>query len=518
MKQDFEPYIESSQAEAIQSQPNPAYYVIGGLIGLFVMIVIAVSFSQVRHWSFVPISVCCIFLSPMVFVWLIGKRNSFDPLCLSTLVLTHLLVVTPLIHLIVGDYGELLPLEGDRNSLMGKVMIICVAGLFCFFAGYSLSLGKRFADSIFSRPAVPSVGRLDFCVVLMLVFAFLAYAYALIVYSGAVRGDFETRYSFTQGKALLFLLVDMIPSAILFWVLSKIIKIKSVSANMNVLLRGAIISRFFIALLIIIAFVGLRGSRSLIMIHILWAVGIYHFLVKRVRASTMVISFLLLLWPLHVYSLYKSFGTQGLYAAFNPAERERLEKRAGRSMLGTIVGDLGRMNVWMFVKQEIDAGNYPLRWGKTYVAAVVTVIPHKIWPSRPNGMNEVITDMRAGRGAYAGMSEKTTMIAGLVGEAYANFKWHGVLFAFFSWGIVIKFMKSLVDRWENDPMLVFLLPVLIYMSVSIVSGDTMTLVFSLVKFLGPSFIVVWFSRIKVNLPDYNFDYQANEFSSQQEND
>jgi hypothetical protein len=172
------------------------------------------------------------------------------------------------------------------------------------------------------------------------------------------------------------------------------------------------------------------------------------------------------------------------------------------------------MNVWMYIKQEIDAKNYPLQWGRTYVAAVVTLVPRVIWSSRPNGMNEVITDMRAGQGTYAAMSEKTAMVGGLVGEAYANFAFIGVMLAFFVWGIIIKLMKSLVDRWRNDPLLVFLLPVLIFMSISIVSGDTMVLVFSFVKFLGPSFIAVWLSRIKVNLPDYDFDYQNNEFPSQ----
>jgi hypothetical protein len=196
--------------------------------------------------------------------------------------------------------------------------------------------------------------------------------------------------------------------------------------------------------------------------------------------------------------MYKLYGPTAISAIFSAEQRAKFEKRAGFGLLGTFMGDLGRMHVWMYVKQEIDSDRYPLQFGRTYLAAALGVIPRAIWPTRPYGMSEVLTDMRAGRGAYKAAFEKSAMIAGLIGESYANFGILGPFLGMFFYGVIMRVLKTLMNRLSEDPLIAFLLPMITFSAISVFGADAGGVVYSVLKFLGPAVLAVWLSRVETD--------------------
>jgi hypothetical protein len=387
-------------------------------------------------------------------------------------------------------------IEGDDRALLGRTIAMCLIGLIPFFLGYMLKIGEKLSIKIFGRPAEISLPRLRTALTFMFIISVTAWLYYYIRFRGAIT--WETRQSASAGLGVLMMLTDMVCAAALLWATYKVIlKREQTGLDLGAKERVGLFGSFFIAMLVVLVSLGYRGSRALVLIHMMWAGGIYHFAVKRIRAVTILLIFICLLPVLHFYTLYKSYGMAGFRAIFNPAERASMEETASRSFIGTITGDMGRMPVWMFMKQEIDAGRYPLQWGRTYLMAFVTLVPRRIWPSRPYGINEVITDMETGKGTFASLYQKTTRIAGLPGEAYANLGFMGVMLMFFVWGVVIRMVKTITDRWRSDPLLAFLLPPIIFFAVTFVMGNSDVFVQNFVRFMAPSVLAVWYSRMKI---------------------
>ncbi|MGA1979152.1 MAG: hypothetical protein ABSG99_01110 [Sedimentisphaerales bacterium] len=480
--------------------PSVMHYLLGAVVGALVMMGVYVAYPAIHHWAFFPLALNAIILFPVLFTWLIGKRDTFDPLGLACLQLVQFGVVSALLCLGTGIYGPLL-IQPDAKDLLGQVAVIYLLTLVPFFLGYKIRLGESLGQRIFSKPKVVSFERLRLAIVIMIICSILARVYAVVRYGGVLGTTFERTQSFGTGKGVLLMIADTLCTALVLWFAYGIAVMRE-RGQLTSVVRTRILTKALVVVALIVLIVGLRGSRSIIVIYVLWVGGIYHFLVKRIKAVTVLAVFICFLPLLHGYAMYKSYGLKAIGAIFSAEERARFEKPQGPGLLGTVIGDLGRMNVWMYVKQEIDSGRYPLQFGRTYFAAALGVIPRAIWPTRPYGMSEVITDMRTGRGAYAAAFEKTSMVAGLIGESYANFDIFGPFLGMFFYGVILRALKTLMDRRSEDRLIAFLLPMIVYFVLAAFPADSDGVVYSVLKFLGPAVLAVWFSGVKTGAGQY----------------
>jgi hypothetical protein len=244
---------------------------------------------------------------------------------------------------------------------------------------------------------------------------------------------------------------------------------------------------FVIAILLVF-----RGSRGSIILYLFWIVGMIHFTVKRFKRTIVVILIILGLPALHMYGLYKSFGFRAFGDYWNPSLRAGMEEDSRQSLVGVLIGDLGRINVWMYAHQEITEGRFPHAYGTTYAGGSVAFIPLALWPNRPNGMSETITDMVRGQGAYQATQEKTSRVAGMIGEAYINFGWWFVILVMFSYGVIVRSVSVWVENAPLTAAKAFLAPLLILLLMYLFIWDWVWIVFKLFSLIIPVYIIYRF--------------------------
>lgn len=131
-----------------------------------------------------------------------------------------------------------------------------------------------------------------------------------------------------------------------------------------------------------------------------------------------------------------------------------------------LIGDLGRADVQaaQFYVATTKPWHYRYRFGSTYPASVVPLIPRKLWPGKPDDSGKVIagTEMIYGPDAYR--SKRTTLsslratnIYGLAGEAMLNFGVAGIIPVFGIWGYIVGRIRSWVRLglkfWPSEQLI-----------------------------------------------------------------
>ena len=93
----------------------------------------------------------------------------------------------------------------------------------------------------------------------------------------------------------------------------------------------------------------------------------------------------------------------------------------------------------------------PYQYGKTYTFFAVALIPRVIWPDKPtagsaNGFYAVTYGITSEEGA-----KRTTFGVSILGEAFINFGWVGVVFVMLLLGILIGVMHHSFGGFESGP-------------------------------------------------------------------
>ena len=83
--------------------------------------------------------------------------------------------------------------------------------------------------------------------------------------------------------------------------------------------------------------------------------------------------------------LYKAGGLKGVQMVESGAGVDYLEAKTGRSLKGTLLGDVGRSDMQAFILHQVCDRHfdYELALGRTYYATLCHLIPRFIWPDRP---------------------------------------------------------------------------------------------------------------------------------------
>lgn len=150
-------------------------------------------------------------------------------------------------------------------------------------------------------------------------------------------------------------------------------------------------------------------------------------------------------------AIFFFIGLVGLFRWTNQTSDEFsldfLKDVSFRNVAGATAGEMslraGAMATYYSVLAEVPS-KQPLRLGGTYLQYPCIFIPRAIWPTKPLGV-----DTQAGQ-TFA--DADWGMPPGAVGEAYWNFHIPGVIGVFFIYGILLRWLATLLLRNYASPL------------------------------------------------------------------
>ncbi len=474
------------------------YKILGPLIVLVASMVLMVFETSTCDIWFLPVIFTGIIISPTLLEWLTGKRELFDVEGLASAMLFQFMVVAPAVAFINDRYS--LPMF-DTRVLLGKTVAMCLPGLIAFQIGRKIGLGERIGIKAASSIRVLDISKARTFSMILISLGLIAHIFYLLKIRGATWG---TRFSASTGLGYIVTIETLMYIGVLLVAVSSIQKYYN---KINLDEDNSMAKPIFVLLIVftvIMEQVLFRGSRGRIVMWVFWMMGIIHFSLKRVKLIYLIVPLILSAPLMQMYFMYKSFGSSAWRDYFDPAMRTRMAAASGGTLVNMFVGDLGRIGVWMFANQEISSGRFQHTWGKTYVEGSVVFIPRFIWPNRPHGMAEVVTDMVKGKGAYESTREKTARVAGLIGEAYINFGWPFVIVVMFLYGIIIKASSVWVQNLPNTSAKAFLVPFAILMVLYLFVWDWVWIVFKVF-----SMAIAVYAVYRITMPKYQNELYDN---------
>jgi hypothetical protein len=404
---------------------------------------------------------------------------------LISALLFQFMVVAPTLSFIVDKYS--LPML-DTRALQGKTMAMCLPGLIAFLLGKHLRFGQRMGLRAASSVRVINTAKASMLFKILIPVGLTAHFFFRLILMG--RGaTWATRFSASTGLGYIATIENLMYIGILLFAVTSIQKYYNRLETDGQASRTVPFFVFAVVFIIIMEQVFLQGSRDRILMYTFWMMGMIHFCLKRIKLAYLIIPFILGIPFLHIYFLYKSFGSSAWRDYFDPVRRARMESASGATIYAVFVGDLGRIGVWMFANQEISSGRFEHIWGKTYAEGCVVFIPRVIWPNRPHAMAEVITDMVSGKGAYQATTEKTARVTGLIGEAYINFGWPFVIIVMFIYGIIVRAVSVWVQNLPNTTAKAFWAPFMTLMVIYLFMWDWGWMIFKIFSMAIPIYIV-----------------------------
>ncbi len=473
----------------LQDNEETMTKICGPIVIFFLTAIVLWIQPELRDSRIVPIFLIAVLLSPMLLEWLVGFRDVFNPSGLIALLLFQFLVISPILSFLNDTYTLSM---NDTRSLLSETMWLVVPGVLAFLVGHSIPVGARMGSKISfgSRPL--NISRARIVAVLLIAIGLLANIAFLVIALG--RGaTWETRFSATAGLGYIATIANFLRIGLLLVATISIQRYFDKLEYEGQASKTVPLMTAFLVLAVILSMVLFRGSRGSIIINLFWIAGIVHYTLRRFKRIYILVLVLIGLPALHIYGLYKSFGMRAFSDYWNPSLRAGMEETSKQSMMGVLIGDLGRIHVWMFARQEILSGRFPHTWGNTYAGGSVAFIPRIIWPNRPYGMSETITDMIHGKGKFQATQEKTARVAGLIGEAYINYGWPFILVVMFLYGILVRGVSAWVEDSPLTAAKVFLIPIVTLTLMHLFIWDWVWNVFKTFNLILPVYLTYRFS-------------------------
>jgi hypothetical protein len=251
-------------------------------------------------------------------------------------------------------------------------------------------------------------------------------------------------------------------------------------------------------------FGGLDGLRTNMVFAMFWAVGMVHFCIRPVPKKFILGGIVGLVAFMYLYGFYKSAGLNGLQTALRcSAARVDMEQEIGRPIQSTLLADLGRSDVQAFIlyRQMQRDSDCRYGFGRTYVAAMLSLIPGPLWRDRPPTVVKEGTEILYGRGSYrhrpvgsASGEEKwigkSSRVYGLGGEAMLNFGPPGVPLAFAVMGVAVGCVSRWLKTWHPRDARRLLVPFLVLVCLETVINDSTVVITALHQFFLFPLLVV----------------------------
>jgi hypothetical protein len=460
--------------------------------------------EQTVHWFVIPVLFCGVLIGCDAIDWFRGRLGLFDPAGIIGLLGVHFFFLAPLLHVTWDSWMRYIVPPPEWRDWLGGMAIVNAAGLVLY------RCAKRRAGIWGKRATKETVWRLNRKLLLwgagcglMLSGALQIWIYAQ---QGGIIGYIET---FTQavsdpdlsagfkGMGWIFMLSESFP--ILGMVYFAVCIGRSRTARTWLVITLVLLGFFVLQML----FGGLRGSRGNTVWALFWAAGIIHFWIHPLNRRFVFVGFCFLLVFMYLYGFYKDLGGE-VWTAYRAGEipPERTTK-AGRTLDGMLLGDLGRSDVQAFLLYRLSMSDrdYQYALGKTYLASATLLIPRAFWPDRPSGKVKAGTEAQYGVGSYDEHKFTSSLVYGLAGEAMLNFGPIAVPFVYGVFGLVVGALQRFMYTLRHGDTRLLLYPFLVSCCFSILQSDSDNLLFIIIKGGFLPALVVWFgSHVLIESP------------------
>jgi hypothetical protein len=433
--------------------------------------------DRLAHWFVIPVLVCGVIIGRDAVDWVRGRVDLLDPVGVIGLLGAHLFFLAPLLHVVLDVWMRYVEPPPDWRDWLGWMAAVNAAGLLTYQAtrGLGHRLGSRRPPAtgwrLSPRRLVPVLG-----LALLAGLAAQAVVYRL---HGGFLGYLDAAVSHDQsfeGMGWLFMISERVPLVALlgFVILAR---------GWELLRRGPVLvlalAAVFLAQLLL--FGGLRGSRSMMVWTMFWAVGSVHVWVRPLSRRALALAGLALVAFMYGYGLYKGAGLEALRVWDRPALVRELEDETGRTVSATLLGDLGRGDVQAYLLYRLTESDGAYGWGRSYVGGLSLLVPKALWPARPPTKEKEGTEALYGAGAYEPGVLVASNVYGMGGEAMLNFGPIGPLVAFGLFGIGVGFVRGRYATLGFPDLRWLLYPYAVLACVVALIGDSDNFVFFLVN-------------------------------------
>jgi hypothetical protein len=466
------------------------------LLACFLSIAITVTLAMDQLHQIPMIALVLFAINGMICIyytllWLSARIDVFDPLGLFGMFGIIYYLISP-IGQIGADYWPFIPSLSGRDEWFNLWAALNTAGLL-IFAGI-IGRPTRMPRPLKREWVIDyKVFRIAALVALLVTFAFQLYIFSKF---GGVSG-FVQAFSMRQEQRLGRTESD--PFSDMGFPLVIAESFKYVFAMCCIIYfrkKSYAHTMPFFALLMIflliifLVFGGLRGSRSATIFSLVFAAGMYRFWIRNIPMKVIVLGVAFVFSFLNIYYWYKIAGTSGVSAMFDKDARGGFNSARQDNTVYVLSRDLGRLDVQTLAMITHEEQGVPFQYGATYLGAPFTVIPTAVVPWKPQSLARVKSDVVFGPGKFDPKYKLTTIVFGLVGEAFINFGYIGILLAYAALGFVTARIRRYVYGLQALDARRLLLPVFCLLPVNILLTDAGVLVMILTRaLLIPSILV-----------------------------
>jgi hypothetical protein len=433
--------------------------------------------EQLAHWFLAPVLACGVIIGRDAVDWLRGRVDLFDPVGVLGLLGLHLFFLAPVLHAALGVWMPYVEPPPDWRDWLGWMAVVNAGGLIAY--RLARSVAHRLASGPPRAAWVLDHGRCWPVIAITLAVTTVAQAVVYRLHGGLLGyvGAAVAHDPSFEGMGWLFMISERFPIVAMLGV--AILARRRARLRRWSFLVPALAAVFLAQLL----FGGLRGSRSMMVWTMFWALGMVHVWVRPLSRRMVAAGIVALLVFMYGYGLYKGAGLEALQAWRAPELARELEEETGRTLSSTLLGDLGRSDVQAYLLFRLSEPGREIgyAWGRTYAGGVSLLIPKALWPDRPPTKEKEGTEALYGRGAYAPGSLVASNVYGLGGEGLLNFGPLGALAAFALLGIAVGIVRARYAALVFPDVRWLFYPYLVNACIVALIGDSDNLVFFLVS-------------------------------------
>lgn len=363
------------------------------------------------------VAVVCLF---PFFVALRSKSaDLFEPVCWAAAYFSLLFVLRPLYDLTLGSefLGEA-PFDQPTGDAFNLGLMYALLSFCVFLGGYYSNLGAILARSFPRLPTGWNGSRARIAWPLLLGVGFLSY-FALVASFGgwAYYVDHKQETLTAPGQGY-FLLSNSLISIAFAMKLTRSLESRK---------RNYVVLGLFLAILLAIGF--FSGSKGAFLAPIMVAIVALYYLKSSIRFRHLVylLPFVFLLFP--VFNTYRnySFDDQAqVTSAAQVTSNALIEHGMSRFY--------GIDSLTLVIRDTPDVMDY--QFGKTILPLLIAWIPRQLWEEKPTiSFGKLFAETYMGE-FFAGTG--TSASPTLLGEAYLNLHFPGVLLVAFLSGVIIR--------------------------------------------------------------------------------
>ncbi len=441
--------------------------------------------AEFLHWFLLPIFGCGILIGADAVAWIRRRVDIFDPIGVLGLYGFYFFFLAPLLHVGWDQYTlfKVTPPFDWRNWL-GAMALLNLLGLLLY------RLARWLTALTADRPRRLLAWRLQgwrYTIVMGAAWALAALLLVRLFASfGGLAGYIASANNSSNWDGLGYTVAIAESLPILTFMAFVVF-----AANRAQLKRWPVLLLVLVGIVALTLFArGLRGNRSDLIWPLFWILGLFHFNLRPLSRKWIYLGLPLFLLFMYAYQFFDHFGPAGLGQITRPAAHEELAEQTGYSFQAVILGDLGRSDVQAFLLYRLaqPENDYHYAWGRTYVSGVSRMIPQSIMARPPNKVKEG-TEAQYGWGTWVPISNSSSKVYGLAGEAMLNFTPWAVPIAFIGLGIYVGSLRHLLATLQPGDSRWLLAPFLVNLAIILLIADTDNVVWFVAKDGGLAMLV-----------------------------